>query len=330
LAAASRLLVSSGTMFEATFTVEDGDARERLDRFLERRLEGVSRGRLRRAIASGEITINGESRDSGRRLRAGDVVVVRTATDLVRAMRPEAIPLSVLFEDESMLVVDKPAGMFAHPTSRVHSGTLLNAALFHVADRGEVMSRPLLVHRLDRATSGVLVLSKTARAHATLARAWHDREVEKRYVAVLCGALEASRGTIDAPIGGSRDHHPGFRVMEGGRHARTRYAVLGELDPFSFVELEPITGRTNQLRIHAAHAGAAIAGDDLHGQPELRAFYESHPRAPRAVRLCLHASSLAFRHPVSSELLRIDAPVPDEIATFVAEIERYRFETASR
>lgn len=303
-------------MFEQSFTVEETEARERLDHFLERRMAGVSRGRLRQAIIAGEVTINGEHRESGRRLRAGDRVAVRMEREPIRAMHAEPIPISVVYEDESILVVDKPSGMFAHPTSRVHSGTLLNAVLHHV----EPGVRPLLVHRLDRATSGVLVLSKTPRAHNQLARAWHDRLVEKRYLALVCGRFSIREGIIDAPIGGTRDHHPGFRVMDTGKPARTRFRELRDYGPFTLVELEPLTGRTNQLRIHTAYAGAAIAGDDLHGQPEIESFRARFPDAPWPERLFLHASSLALAHPATGEPLRVAAPLPAELEEFIRRL----------
>lgn len=310
-------------MFERLYTVEEVDARERLDRFLERRLDGVSRGRIRTAILAGEVTVNGVQRESGRRLRAGDRVTLAMGSEPVRALRPEAIPLSVLFEDEELLVVDKPAEMFAHPTSRVHSGTLLNAAIHHVAQTAPPGAhvRPLLVHRLDRATSGALVLSKTPRAHNRLARAWNERRVAKRYVALACGRMPEGSGLVDAPIGGSREHTPGFRVMEGGRPAQTRYRELGRYGPFALLELEPLTGRTNQLRIHCAHAGAPIAGDDLHGLPEIAAFERLHPAAPAPGRLFLHAAGLQFRHPSTNAPLRIESPLPRELEAFLARLE---------
>ena len=313
-------------MYERSFTVEEVEARERLDHFLERRLEGVSRGHIRRAILEGAVTINGEHRESGRRLRAGDRIEVRLDEAPRLVLVPEAIPLRVLFEDAHMLAVDKPSGMFAHPTSRVHSGTLLNAALYHTRhDSRERGARPLLVHRLDRATSGVLVLSKTPRAQQRLAKTWHDRRVRKRYLALVCGAMPAPEGTIDAPIGGTRDRTPGFRVMESGRPAQTHFRTLAIYGPFTLVELEPLTGRTNQLRIHTAHVGAPIAGDDLHGQPELDAFRRLHPEAVMPDRLFLHAAALELEHPDSGEPLTIEAPLPAELVAHLDEVaRRYR------
>lgn len=294
----------------------------RLDRFLERALPGISIGRIRRGIKEGEVTVDGLGRDSGLKLIEGNVVEVRMAEEPVEAMRPEPIPIVVHYEDENLLVVEKPAGMLAHPTSKVHSGTLLNAVGHHVnVGRTGDFIRPLLVHRLDRMTSGLITISKTRRAHAVLAAAWHDRKVTKRYLALLCGRLPAEEGIIDAPIGGARDRHPGFAVDPAGRPARTRFQTAREVGPFTLAELEPLTGRTNQLRIHSAHVGAPIAGDDLHGQPELASFYAAHPRAPVCPRLFLHASALEFLHPITGERVSARSALPPELEAFVAEVE---------
>jgi 23S rRNA pseudouridine1911/1915/1917 synthase len=305
------------------FPVEPADARVRLDRFVEGHIPGLSRGRIRAAILSGEITVDGLARESGRRLREGQLVEVRMPAAPVEAMAPEPIPIDVVYEDDGFLVVDKPAEMFAHPTYRVHSGTLLNAVAYHVnrAAGARDRIRPLLVHRLDRATSGLIVVSKTARAHNALAKAWMERRVEKRYVALLCGRLPSAAGLLDAPIGSTRERMPGYGVLPAGRPARTRYALLGEYGPYSLAELEPLTGRTNQLRIHADWAGAPIAGDDLHGLPNIARFRERNPGVPYPPRLFLHAAGLTFPHPTTREPVALEAPLPGELAAFLDEIE---------
>ena len=303
--------------FTRSFIVEESESRDRLDHFLEHRIAGLSRGRIRSAILRGEVTVDGEPRDSGRKLIPGQQIVVAFDREPLLTMTPEDIPLSIVHEDDALLVVNKPAGMYAHPTHRVHAGTLLNAAAWHLnATNPSVTIKPLLVHRLDRATSGLLVMSKTLKAHAFVAKQWMERRVGKAYVALLCGHLPEDEGIIDAPIGSSRDHHPGFRVMPDGRHAQTRYREIERIGPWSLVEMEPLTGRTNQLRIHAAYAGAAIAGDDLHGQPELEVFRERNPEAVQPDRLFLHAAFLRFQHPVTRELLELEAPLPSELEAF--------------
>jgi 23S rRNA pseudouridine1911/1915/1917 synthase len=305
-----------------SYVVGPEDARWRLDRFVEREIPGLSRGRIRAAILAGEITIDGLVRESGRRLREGQHVEVRMAAAPIEAMAPEPIPLDVVYEDDGFLVVDKPAEMFAHPTYRVHSGTVLNAAAYHVnRDRpARDLIRPLLVHRLDRATSGLLVVSKAPRAHNALARAWSERRVEKRYVALLCGALDSDEGVIDAPIGSTRERMPGYGVLPDGRTASTRYRTLGRYGPYTLAELEPLTGRTNQLRIHADHVGAPIAGDDLHGLANIARFRERHPAIPYPGRLFLHAAGLAFAHPATRERLALESPLAAELRAFLDEL----------
>ncbi|MBK6426516.1 MAG: RluA family pseudouridine synthase [Blastocatellia bacterium] len=307
--------------FTRSFIVDESESRDRLDYFLERRIVGLSRGRIRSAILRGEVTVDGESRDSGRKLRPGQQIVVAFDREPPLTMTPEDIPLSIVHEDDALLVVNKPAGMYAHPTHRIHAGTLLNAAAWHLnATNPSVTIKPLLVHRLDRATSGLLVMSKTLKAHAFVAKQWMERRVEKGYIALLCGRLPESEGIIDAPIGSSRDHHPGFRVMPDGRPAQSRYRELERIGPWTLADMEPLTGRTNQLRIHAAFAGAAVAGDDLHGQPELEIFREANPGADQPERLFLHAARLRFQHPVTREHLGLEAPLPVELEAFLAAI----------
>lgn len=307
--------------FTRSFIVDESESRDRLDHFLERRIVGLSRGRIRSAILRGEVTVDGEHRESGRKLIPGQRIDVAFPNEPLLTMTPEDIPISIIHEDEALLVVDKPSGMFVHPTHRVHSGTLLNAAAWHLNLGNPSMAvKPLLVHRLDKATSGLLVMSKTLRAHAYVAKLWMERRVEKKYVALVAGRFPEAEGVIDAPIGSSRELHPGFRVMAEGRPARTRYRELERIGPWTLVEMEPLTGRTNQLRIHAAHAGAAIAGDDLHGQPELAAFRAEHPGLIEPERLFLHAARLCFEDPTKREPLVLEAPLPVELVEFLRRI----------
>lgn len=313
----------NGQGYYRAFRVAEDEARERLDRFVERRIPNLSRGRIRTAIAAGQITIDGETRESGRRVRLGQLVEIRMPAPPIETMAPEPIPIRVVYEDEGMVVVDKPAGMFAHPTHRVHAGTLLNAVAHHLLSSTDPRDRvkPLLVHRLDRATSGLLVVSKLPRVHTLLAKDWSERRVEKVYLALVCGRLPSPDGIVDAPIGGSRDHHPGFRVMLEGRPARTRFHSISRYGPYTLVELEPLTGRTNQLRIHMDYIGAPIAGDDLHGLPNIERFRTAHGGAPYPGRLFLHAARLAFTHPLTRERLELEAPLPPELEAFLAELQ---------
>jgi 23S rRNA pseudouridine1911/1915/1917 synthase len=310
----------------------------RLEAFLAARLVGLSRMRIAGLVASGGCAVNGAAAHAGRRLDAGDVVEASVSDETPNAMTPEAAPLEIVFEDEHLLVVVKPPGVLVHPTLGVKTGTLANALVHHlnrtrIAEFGlpigegkpspspeaferEAESinpqaefrnphpewiRPGLVHRLDRDTSGLLAVAKTQRALSRLSQHFQRRLVEKRYLAVLCGRVGPDELTINAPVGRDPAARPAWRVTEGGKDSETRLRVLERRERRTLVELEPLTGRTNQLRIHCAHAGHAIVGDRLYGG-------EEH------ARLCLHASRLALRHPATNERVEFSSRLPPEVA----------------
>ena len=317
-----------------TFVVGADSEGQRLDEFLAARLHQLSRMRIAGLVAAGGCAVNGEAGRAGRRLRAGDAVEVSAGAAPPNSMTPEPLPLDIVYEDAHLVVVDKPAGLLAHPTRGVKSGTLANALAyhlnrtriqevsspeFHVSGSGGTESvtdltsaepdiadlnpessgwvRPGLVHRLDRATSGLMVVGKTPQAVSRLAGHFHRRLVEKRYLAVVHGRVGAERLTVSAPIGRVAETRPQWGVDEAGRAAETRLHVVERRGPFTLVELEPVTGRTNQLRIHCAHAGHPIAGDEWYAADSLP-------------RLCLHAARLAFRHPAGNHPCEFASPLP--------------------
>jgi len=292
-------------MKTVTFNVGEESAGQRLDEFLAARLVRLSRMRIAGLFERGACVVNGAAARAGQRLGAGDVVDVFEAAvsdETPNSMTPEALPLEVVFEDEHLVVVSKRAGVLVHPSLGVKTGTLLNALAYHLNRDPRAFVRPGLAHRLDRDTSGLLVVAKTQAALSRLTQHFQRRLVEKRYLAVLGGRVERDELTIDAPVGRVESARPPWRVAEGGRHAETRLRVLERRGRRSLVELEPLTGRTNQLRIHCAHAGHAIVGDRLYG---------GEPHA----RLCLHASRLAFRHPATNERAEFSSPLPPEVAS---------------
>jgi 23S rRNA pseudouridine1911/1915/1917 synthase len=281
----------------------------RLDEFLAPRLPRLSRVGIANLLARGRCSLNGGEARAGLRLAAGDVVEVAFGGGSPNAMTPEAMPLEVLFEDEHLIVVVKPAGLLIHPSRGVKSGTLANALthhfnqhLKHSAAGDPQFIRPGIVHRLDRDTSGLLIAAKTQAALSRLSQHFQRRLVLKRYLAVLCGRVSSEELTINAPIGRDEEARPHWRVLEGGKPAETRLRVIERRAGRTLAELEPMTGRTNQLRIHCAHVGHSIIGDRLHGG-------EPHPR------LCLHASRLAFRHPATNEALEFTSPLPPEVVS---------------
>jgi 23S rRNA pseudouridine1911/1915/1917 synthase len=309
-------MLSEQTKKAHTFLVDYHQVGQRLDRFLADRVTWTSRIRIGRAIASGDCLLNAQVARPGMKLSAGDLVSIQLPELVFSSMTPERLPLTIVFEDKDLIVVDKPAGMLVHPTQGVKSGTLANALSYHLNQRNigpgtesgiESVSggdfpvvRPGIVHRLDRATSGLMVVARNQRALSILSRHFHKKLVEKRYIAVVDGIPRETVLGITAPIGRDESGPPFWRVMETGRHAETRLRLMFNGKSSAVVELEPVTGRTNQLRIHCAHIGHPIVGDDWYG-------------GPSGDRLCLHAVKLCFHHPSGGEWLEFRSPIPIEI-----------------
>ena len=302
-------------MVETTqFRVEDVWAGRRLDEFLAERVPGLSRMHIAGLLARGACRVGGEAGRAGRRLCAGELVEVESEGRVPNSMTPEPVPLEVVYEDEHLLVVVKLAGVLVHPTRGVKRGTLANALAYHLnrglldesrvdedpIPSGAAFKRPGLVHRLDRDTSGLLVVTKTQGALSRLTQHFQRRLVEKRYVAVVGGLLKEEEITVEAPIGREEEARPRWGVLESGKPAETRLRVAGRGAHRTLVELEPLTGRTNQLRIHCAHLGHAVVGDVL---------YAGEPHG----RLCLHAARLAFRHPATNEWVEFASEAPPEL-----------------
>ncbi len=297
----------------------DEQAGWRLDRFLAERFGAISRMRLRQAIAEGDVTVNGVARTAGWKLRPGDVIDARLSDVGPTAMTPEAIPVPVLFEDEHLAVVDKPAGMVAHPTAHWRGGTLVNALAHHFNRQpGAPIIRPGLPHRLDRLTSGLMVVAKSDTVLQRLTLAFQARQVEKRYVALVHGRVLADEGAITAPIGRDAEQRPRWGVRAAGRAAETRFRVTERLPRHTLLEMEPVTGRTNQLRIHAAHAGHPIAGDPEFGRDLVAERFSEADGKCVPARLFLHAAHLGFSHPASGEPLVFSAVLPLELVEYLA------------
>jgi len=316
------------------FTIKQLDAGRRLDEFLALRFGSFSRMRIANVIGAGACRINGDFARAGYKLVAGDSIDVSFDEGAPTAMTPEPIPLEIVYEDEQVIVVVKPAGMLVHPTLGVKTGTLANALAYHLnrprieGGRWGVASplsdvepvvRPGMIHRLDRATSGLMVMAKPPRALTVLSRHFRRRLVEKRYLALVAGAVEEQSGSISAQIGRDPDKRPRWGVMDSGRQAETKFKVLERMAESTLLELEPVTGRTNQLRIHCAYIGHPIIGDQMYGEC---ADAEADSRNTETkMRLCLHASSLSFHHPVGGEWMEFTSPLPDD---FKGIVDQYR------
>jgi 23S rRNA pseudouridine1911/1915/1917 synthase len=305
------------------YTVTETERRMRLDEFLFDKIREVSRMHLRNLILKEKCLLNGEKATAGIRLKVADEIEVEVDLSAETSMLPENIPLEIVFEDAEIVVVNKPAGMLVHPTKGVKKGTLLNALSYHLnhsitsdelrmtndeeagandkeerTKNEQKFIRAGLIHRLDRQTSGLIAVSKTAKAHTHVTKQIQKRTVEKKYYAVVEGIVAEDSGTIDAPIYHNEEER--FWVISDlGKPSESRFRVIERRADSTLLEFEPVTGRTNQLRLHAKHIGHPIIGDTIYGGREFP-------------RLCLHAYSLTFRHPADNQPIRFESAMPAE------------------
>jgi 23S rRNA pseudouridine1911/1915/1917 synthase len=298
-----------------TITVTDDGHGLRLDRFLVSVLPGQSRSQIQRLIKDGRIRVDGREAKANQPVKVDQAVVVDSPDPVEPAPQPEAIEIPILYQDHDIIVVDKPAGMVVHPAAGHASGTLVNALLHHVDDLSGIggEKRPGIVHRLDRGTSGLMVVAKHDQAHAELSRQFHDREVEKEYFALVWGEVMAGR-RIDAPIG--RD--PSNRKKMSARARRTREAVTRilraeHLNPaLTLIQVAIHTGRTHQIRVHLSAIGHPVVGDAVYGGVRRRVAGDIRAVA-RLERPFLHAAKLAFTHPVEHRRMEFTSPLPADL-----------------
>jgi 23S rRNA pseudouridine1911/1915/1917 synthase len=295
------------------FVVSQADAGQRLDAFLAG-VSGLSRARVQRLIADGHVLVMGRPQKPGHRVSAGEGVLLRVPPAVPLTLIPEATPLDILHEDDDLIVLNKPPGLVVHPGAGRSTGTLVHALLAHCRTLPGIggVERPGIVHRLDRDTSGVLVVAKTEEAHQSLSRQFKARVVKKRYLALVHGEVGQDSGRIDAAIG-RREHdrkRMGVRTR-GGRQARTVYHVVRRLPGMTVLALDLETGRTHQIRVHLAHIGHPVVGDQIYGGRRERR--PAAPDAPRAGRQMLHAWQLGFHHPRTDAWLEFTAPIPKDL-----------------
>jgi len=309
-----------------SLAVRPEDAGRRLDVWLAAALPGLSRARVQALVAAGHVRLDGGRCRPSARLRTGQSVSVDVPAPVPAGPEPEDIPLDVVYEDARLLVVNKPAGLVVHPGAGAPRGTLVNALLRHVRDLSGVggVLRPGIVHRLDRGTSGLLVVAKDDEAHRALARQFAGRAVEKEYLALVLGLPAPRSGTVAAPVGRDPVHRRRMSVRAPrGREARTDYRVVETFDGASLLRVRIHTGRTHQIRVHLASIGHPVAGDPTYGGT--RAPPSRRAAAREALlslgRPALHAARLAFVHPASGEPLAFEAPLPADLA---ATLERLR------
>ncbi|MCJ7628369.1 MAG: RluA family pseudouridine synthase [Longimicrobiales bacterium] len=296
---------------------------ERLDRFLARRL-GFSRSRCVGLIGMGLVQVENRETKKSEAVSAGQVVLVEVPPPEALEAEAQDIPLDIVFEDEHFVVVNKPAGLVVHPAPGHPNGTLVNALLHHVHDLSGIGGklRPGIVHRLDRDTSGLLVVAKGDRAHVALSNAIRKREVRRIYRAVAWGHLPESPLTVDAPVGRDPKDRKRMAVVEGGRRALTRIKVRERWTAAEYLDISLKTGRTHQIRVHLSHLGHPVVGDRVYGPKWGRGMGGSSRVWPqelerRAPRQLLHSSDLSFLHPISGEEMRFHAPLPPDMDSVV-------------
>lgn len=300
-------------MPERTISLAFERGGERLDKALAAALPTLSRSQIQRLIKEAYVTVEGRVAKPSTRLEPGDRVIVRLPPPQPTALVAEALPLDIVYEDADILVVNKPAGMVVHPAHGHASGTLVNAVLAHCPELEGVggEQRPGIVHRLDKDTSGLIVIAKNDRAHRELQRQFKAREVTKAYLALVEGHVSPQRGIIEAPIGRDPVHRQRMAVVRNGREAVTRYRVLETFPEYTLVEAEPVTGRTHQIRLHLAFIGHPVVGDRVYGRRRQRLSLNRH---------FLHAHRLTLALPSTGERRTFIAPLPPELEAVLAEL----------
>lgn len=297
----------------------------RLDAFLAAQFEDWSRARLQKLIENEDILVNGKVSKSSYKLREHDEIEVELPPPATTGFAPENIPIDIVYEDDTLLVVNKPAGLVVHPAAGTPSGTLANALAYHfqqLPGSGTGL-RPGIVHRLDRDTSGLLVVAKTEAALENLSDQFRDRTVFKSYVALVHGRMRTDAGRIDQPIARDPSNRTRMAVVRGGRNALTLYRVRRTYDRFTLLGVELKTGRTHQIRVHLAWLKHPVVGDETYGagrdntipDPQLRA------RIRNLNRQFLHAEKLAFVHPATKEIVRLESPLPAELSDLLRDLE---------
>ena len=314
----------------ATFDVPGDSSGARLDVFLVSVLAGQSRSHIQRLIRDGHVRVDGREARPNLTVKAGQAIAVEMPDPVEPSPKPEALPLPIVYQDRDLVVVDKPAGMVVHPAAGHASGTLVNALLHHVDDLSGIGGerRPGIVHRLDRGTSGLMVVAKNDTAHERLASQFHDREVDKEYIALVWGEVQAGR-RIDTPIG--RD--PGDRKKMSARARRSREAVTRIVrarkygPALTLVRVAIHTGRTHQIRVHLSAIGHPVVGDPLYGGVRRRV-----PGDLRAVthldRPFLHATRLAFNHPADGRRMEFESELPADLQRVLDELDQQSEHTA--
>lgn len=309
-----------------TFTVSSSDANIRLDIFLSQKLPDLTRSRIKNLIEGRQVSLNNKPAKAGVKIKAGDRVSITIPAPQPIKAEPEKIPLDVLYEDRHIIVINKPHGLTVHPGAGRAKGTLVNALLYHCKDLSGIGGalRPGIVHRIDKDTSGVLVVAKTDKSHQFLAKQFKEHSIKRKYLALVWGVVKNGEGTIDLPIGRHVSERTKMSVRTSrGRRAVTHYKVIKRFDNFTLIEATLETGRTHQIRVHLSAMHHPVAGDPVYGKknmpsglsPKLTMFLKNLERQ------ALHAQTLGIIHPETKEYMEFTAPLPDDINGIITALE---------
>jgi 23S rRNA pseudouridine1911/1915/1917 synthase len=315
-----------------SFQVNETSADVRLDTYLSTQIDGWSRARLQRLIDAGDVLVNGNVAKASYKVSAGDEVEVDLTPAPASNFTPENIPLQIVFEDDQLIVINKPAGLVVHPAAGIHSGTLANALAYHFQQLANADSiRPGIVHRLDKDTSGLLVAAKTESAHENLSDQFRAREVFKSYIALVYGVVKQQSGRIEQPIARDPRNRTRMAIVPGGRGALSLYKVRRSFDAFTLLDVELKTGRTHQIRVHLSWFKHPVVGDELYdnGRDNNIQDVQLRARIRKLHRQFLHAEQVGFSHPKTGEQMRFVAPLPAELAGLLEELET-RGQTGNR
>lgn len=289
---------------------------ERIDKYLSRLVTDSSRSAIQKLIESGSVKVNGSQVSKNYKVSADDEILMLQGELKTLDAEPENIPLDIVYEDSDLLVVNKPRGMVVHPAPGNYSGTLVNALLYHCKDSLSGINgvlRPGIVHRIDKDTSGLLIVAKNDKAHIGLAKQIKEHSFTREYNAVVCGHLKEYEGTVCAPIGRNPKDRKKMCVTENNsKNAVTHYKVINEYEGYSHISLRLETGRTHQIRVHMAYIGHPVAGDFVYGNDKKSAYLNGQ---------CLHAIKIGFVHPITNEYLEFNSELPDYFKEFLNRLK---------
>ena len=298
-------------------TVSPEDAGVRIDKYLAEQLPDITRSYLQKLLKDGSVQMNGKPVKASTKTAAGAVIALTIPEPEEPEILPENIPLDILYEDSDVILINKPKNMVVHPAAGHYTGTLVNALMYHC--RGDLSGingvlRPGIVHRIDKDTTGVLIVCKNDRAHNALAEQLKEHSITRKYRAIVCGNLKEDEGTVDAPLG----RHPQDRkkmaiVRSGGKRAVTHYRVLERFGNYTYIECRLETGRTHQIRVHMASLGHPLLGDEIYGRAKSPFKLEGQT---------LHAMVLGFIHPTTGEYMEFEAPLPEYFEKLVEKLRK--------